>query len=132
MKWTLTRKQYREDGIFGLLTSEDGLVTFQTLEHAYLEDGNYTAKIKEGAHKIIPYNSPKHGCVTPLLNNPLDEGHEFEIHIGNYNTDSIGCILVGLGVGNTSSGGKMLTSSKQAFEQLMKIGISELEVSGVS
>ena len=42
-------------------------------------------------------------------------------HVGNYNEDSEGCILLGTGFGNTSSKGKMITASKQAFKQFMEM-----------
>lgn len=140
MKWTLVRKKYGEHGIFGELTSEDGMHLFLTLEHAYkiIDETNpgsveYAPKIPEGIHRCVPYASPKHGMMVPLLDNlddPVDQDRKFEIHIGNYNEDSEGCILVGKAIGNRANGGKMLTSSKQAFDQLMKIGITELEVQG--
>jgi hypothetical protein len=135
MKWELLRKEYRHDGIFGELTSPDGQF-FYTLEHAYpvmYESGSvhYSPKIPEGIHRIVEYQSPKFGMIVPLLDNledPNDQDRKFEIHIGNYNEDSEGCILVGLGLGTRGNGGKMLTSSKQAFALLMKLGITELEV----
>jgi Family of unknown function (DUF5675) len=142
MKWKLWRKEYREDGIFGELVSEDGVHTFQTLEHAYKVMGEihpnsveYAPKIPEGPHRFVLYKSPKHGMVVPLLDDildPNDQDRKFELHIGNYNEDSDGCILVGLGLGNRANGGKMLTSSKQAFDQIMKLGVSEIEVIGVT
>lgn len=140
MKWTLIRKQYRPDGIFGELVSSDGAHFFHTLEHAYkvIDETNpgsieYAPKIPEGVHRCVLYNSPKHGVMVPLLDNledPHDQDRKFEIHIGNYNEDSEGCILVGLGIGFRDRLGKvkMLTSSKQAFEKLMSIGVTEIEV----
>lgn len=135
MKWTLLRKEYRSDGIFGEMTSEDGMHTFQTLEHAYKVEGEiapgsveYYPKIQEGKHPCVRYPSKKHGYEVPLLDAPEDRGRFFEVHIGNYSEDSEGCILVGLAKGNRANGGKMLTSSKQAFEKLMKLGVSEIEV----
>lgn len=139
MKWKLTRKEYREDGIFGGLTSEDGKYFFYTLEHAYkIEDEHFPKsvdfypKIQEGVHPCILYASPKQGYMVPMLDGPEDKEHYYQIHIGNYNEDSSGCILVGLGLGKRANGGKMLTSSKQAFDQLMKLGVEEIEVVGVS
>jgi len=137
MKWTLTRKNYREDGIFGELVSEDGVHTLQTLERSYKvidelhpDSVEYAPKIQEGLRKCILYKSPKQGYVVPMLDGENDKDRYFQIHIGNYNEDSDGCILVGLGLGNRANGGKMLTSSKQSFTKLMELGITELEVFG--
>ncbi len=142
MKWRLIRKQYRPDGIFGELTSEDGQYFFHTLEHAYkvideISPGSveYAPKIPEGVHRLVPYNSPKFGMVVPLLDNPddpVDQDRKFEIHIGNYNDDSDGCILIGIGMGprDLAKTSYMITKSKQAFEQFMKIGYSEIEIIG--
>ena len=89
MKCTLTRKRYREDGIFGELTSEDGKHSFSTLEHAYkiIDETNpgsveYAPKIPEGKYNIIMYDSPKHGMIVPLLddpNDPVDQDRKLEM-----------------------------------------------------
>ena len=128
MKWTLIRKLYREDGIFGEMTSEDNKHVFQTLEHAYDDGVKYVPKIRVGLRPVILYKSPKQGYLVPMLDGEEDKERYFQIHIGNYNEDSEGCILVGLAKGHRANGGVMLTSSKQAFELLMKVGITELEV----
>ncbi len=135
MKWKLTRKQYREDGIFGELVSEDGAYTFQTLERAYKIENehfplsvDYFPKIQEGIHPCIVYKSPKRGYEVPQLNAECDKGRFFQIHIGNYSEDSDGCILVGLTVGPRANGGQMLKSSREAFLKLMEVGVSEIEV----
>lgn len=138
MKWTLTRKQYRADGIFGDLVSQDGLTVFKTLEHAYkIEDEHYPKsvgyfpKIHEGFHPCILYKSPKHGYMVPLLNALDDQGHMFEIHIGNYNKDSDGCILIGdKMIVDHDTGGFMIAHSEKTFEKLMALGVEELEVIG--
>lgn len=137
MKWILLRKSYTEKGIFGELTSEDGNHFLFTLEHAYkicdeISPGSveYYPKIPTGLHRCVSYNSPKHNMIVPLLDNledPFDQDRKFEIHIGNYNEDSDGCILVGLAI---SLRCQMLTSSKQAFKKLMEIGVTEIEVEG--
>jgi hypothetical protein len=142
MKWKIIRKDYTQWGIFGELTSEDGQHFFFTLEHAYpvndeIHPGSieYAPKIPEGIHRCVPYASPKHKMIVPLLDNlddPTDQDRKFEIHIGNYNHDSDGCILVGTGLGNRYGGGKMLTASKQAFAKLMEIGVTEIEIKRAS
>jgi hypothetical protein len=42
-------------------------------------------------------------------------------HVGNYNEDSEGCILVGEGLGRRYKNGVMLTNSKKAFAKLMAL-----------
>ena len=130
MKWKLTRKLYREDGIFGELVSEDGTHIFQTLEHAYQTDDGWYPKVQEGVHPCIIYQSPKHGYNVPLLNALEDQGHTYELHSGNYNADSIGCILVGLTQLLEPNGVMMITGSKTAFGQIMALGVSGIEVFG--
>jgi hypothetical protein len=139
MKWKLVRKQYRVDGIFGEMTSEDGKNTFFTIEHAYkIEDEHYPKsvdyfpKVQEGIHPCKMFLSKKNKCTVPLLDAPEDMGHFFEIHILNYNEESDGCIGVGTGIGKRSNGGQMITGSKDAFNLLMRVGITELEVTSVS
>lgn len=120
MDIVLTRKERREDGIFGEICSEKGEFLFITLEHSY----NLKPKLKPGRYK----------CVRGMHRLKADEP-EFEtfevkgvkghwgilFHVGNYNEDSEGCILIGLGMGNRSGGGKMITSSKQAFKRFMDL-----------
>lgn len=114
MNLTLVRKQYRDDGIFGEI--ESGALYYFTLEHSY----ERIAKIPAGEYTCKRRLSPHFGYdVFELIDVP---GHDFiEIHIGNYNEDTDGCILLGLGLGHTTKNGVMLTSSKQAFAGFMKM-----------
>ena len=159
MKWTLTRKQYREDGIFGELALENGGVILQILEHAYVVDGKpipkiaagtYPCKLGTGAGEGTIPNPNGRGDINITGMHRLHDGVWFDayeimgvpefqgkpvhgclFHIANYNEDLDGCVGLGLACGNRSNGGRMLTSSKQAFEQFMKLGITELEVKDV-
>lgn len=118
MKLILRRNTFREDGVFGELLDEKFNHMFMTLEHAYKqEDGSYEPKVPAGEYLC------KRGLHQLHKGDPFDtfevtgiEGHAgILFHVGNYNKDSEGCILLGTGIGLMLKGGKMLTASTQAF-----------------
>ena len=111
MNLTLTRFRITPLGAFGELRSADNTLYLKTLEHVY-EDGS--VKIPSGVYTCVRRKSPHFGYdLFMLVGVPA---HEFiEIHIGNFNADSDGCILVGMGSTLVS-----ITNSKAAFEALMK------------
>lgn len=117
MNLNLLRNKFREDGIFGELTAPN--FHCFTLEHSYdckpkLSDGTYTCK--RGEHKLkdgVPF------ITFEIMDVPGHWGILF--HVGNYNKDSEGCVLVGTGIGNTSKKGLMLTASKQAFAKFLDL-----------
>lgn len=98
MDLTLTRKYYLEAGVFGVLSDTTGDL-YVTLEHGYAQDdgtikpklpsGTYTCQL--GSHQL---HSMHHTFQTyEVMNVPGHSGILF--HMGNYNADSDGCILVG-------------------------------------
>lgn len=114
----LIRREFREDGIFSELKDEKGNILAQCLEHSYnkqpkLPFGSY--KCRRGIHKLHdlkPFETFEVCGVT---------GHSgILIHIGNYNKDSDGCILVGGGIAHSSTG-QMITASKQTFKEIMDL-----------
>jgi len=121
MMLTLQRLQSGVDGIFGVL-SGGGLV-LKTLEHAYddghgswapkLPAGNYTCV--RGWHQLA--HSPKPFETFEVVNVPGHSGILF--HVGNYNNDSEGCIL--LGMATCSALPPMLLSSVEAFDKFMAV-----------
>lgn len=139
--FTLRREEVRPEGVFGELRDEFAECLMFTLEHAYrYEDGEYYAKIPEGSYLCKRTRRT-------LVDNPRAEDYfwTFEVtgipghsgilfHAGNYNEDSNGCILLGLGFGRRSNGGKRITKSKDAFNKFMRMmeGVLEfkLEVEG--
>jgi hypothetical protein len=69
--------------------------------------------IPEGLYTAVKYMSPKRGYeVFELQNVPGRDS--IEVHIGNYPSNTDGCILVGLEFGDYSIG-----SSKLAFDKFM-------------
>lgn len=125
MNLRLERRLYRPDGIFGDLKDENGNIIAVTLEHAYSDGaGNFRPKVQQGVYQCdrhapnrLPYETFE------LQNVPPFQGQDVSgilIHIGNYNKDSIGCVLVGRSVAFIN-GMKMITRSKEAFENLMNL-----------
>lgn len=112
MTFTLTHTEFTEDGIFGELTDSAGKLYLVTLEHSYdnlpkLYDGTFTCV--KGVHRLhdnIPFEAYE---ITGV------NGHTgILFHIGNYNADSDGCVLLGI-----DKGDKMITHSAIAFSKFM-------------
>ncbi len=86
MQINLTRLDCTQEGIFGHITVEGSLFNCVTLER-------HDIAIPVGSYKISLYNSPVHGLV-PLLHD-VPGRDMIEIHEGNFEHNSKGCILVG-------------------------------------
>lgn len=117
MTLKLVRREFREDGIFSELM-KDGKVIAHTLEHSFnmkpkIPDGTYMCR--RGIHKLEnlkPFETFEVCGVS---------GHTgILLHIGNWNKDSDGCILVGSGIAQSPQG-QMVTGSKQAFADFMDL-----------
>lgn len=120
MTLTLARTDFTPDGIFGELIDDKGKLSLVTLEHSFdgkpkLYDGTFTCV--RGVHRLhnnIPFQTFEIKGV---------KGHTgILFHIGNYNKDSDGCVLVGM-----ERSGKMITHSSIAFSKFM--GLLEKESS---
>lgn len=116
MTLTLTRKDFREDGIFSELTDEKGKSLAITLEHSYdnkpkLYDGTFNCV--KGIHRLhnnVPFETFE---ITGV------KGHTgILFHVGNYNDDSDGCVLVGTDVKDPGEI-RMVTHSLIAFSKFM-------------
>lgn len=122
MDLKLHRIDYFADGIFGELRQLDGTKVCSTLEHSYDSghgDGSFIPKIPKGTYVCKRRHSPKFKY--DLFELQHVPGHEaIEIHIGNYNDDSHGCILVGM---DQVKLGKfhMIQHSRAAFQKLMDL-----------
>lgn len=113
----LIRNEFKINGIFGILTDDQNNI-YATLEHAYLQpDGSYAPKTpmgpytcKKGLHTLEHHPIPFQAF--EIQNVP---GHSnILIHIGNYNKDSEGCILIG-----EKKVGEMIINSKVSFQKFM-------------
>lgn len=126
MNLYLNRKQYRSDGIFGELIDEKGSLVAVTLEHAYADGEKFVPKVASGQYDCVRHPPNRLPYETFMLENvPEFQGHPVTgilIHVGNYNDDSIGCILLGTQIGFKNNGGQMITSkSLDAFHKFMAL-----------
>ncbi len=118
MNIILRRTEESAEGIFGAMTDELGNQVCVTLEHAYdsgLGNGTFAPKIPAGTYTCRRRLSPHFGFeVFEVLKVP--NCTFIEIHPGNTEKDSIGCILVG-----TTRQGDAITQSRVAFDKFMEL-----------
>ena len=125
MDLLLTRKDLCADGIFSDLTDLKGNFLFVTLEHAYSSiPGHFVPKIPDGKYLCVRGQHQLHSMPDPfetfeVTGVPNHVGVLF--HVGNYNADSEGCILLGMGLGSKIGGGKMIVNSRVAFAKFMAL-----------
>lgn len=123
MKLFLNRNFFLEYGIFGELTCEEfPKFKLYTLEHSYKrEDGTFYPKLgigqyvcKLGEHRL---KFMDHTFQTYEITGVL--GHTGMLfHVGNYNKDSEGCVLLGSGIDLHS---KAIYGSKDGFSKFIDL-----------
>lgn len=123
MDLCLSRNEYEIDGIFGELKDISGRRIAVTLEHAFT-DG------EKGYYPVVPSGS--YDCVRGI--HQLEHGPEFEtfevmgipnhtgvlFHVGNYQKDSHGCILLGEEI-QMNGKAQMIVNSGKTFEAFMEL-----------
>lgn len=124
MNLNLERYRFTADGIFGYLKDDENTLSLSTLEHSFIDEssgrnfpklseGTYTCK--RGMHKLL--HTPEPFEAFEVLGVPDFQGKPVEgilFHVGNFNEDSEGCILLGLASADSS-----ILSSRGAFERFM-------------
>jgi hypothetical protein len=122
----LTRTDFREDGIFGELETEDGDYLADTLEHAYPGYGPasfFVPKVAIGTYECIRHAPNRLPYETFLLVGvPTFMGHPVSgilIHRGNTDADTEGCILLG----RIAKGERqwLVADSRATFARFMKL-----------
>lgn len=115
MDLKLTRSAFESYGVFGLLSNQvANEPVCMTLEHAFPQPGGrYLPAVPSGTYTCQRRYSPEFGYdVFQIMDVP---GHTYiEIHIGNFNSDTQGCICVG-----QSRIDKMITLSRLTFAKFM-------------
>jgi len=116
MNCTLKRNKWTLDGIFGMLYDENNKQIAVTLEHSY----NCMPKVAAGTYTCVRHAPNRLPYATFELQNVPDFKGSIVtgilIHIGNYNHDSDGCILLG-----SERNGDMIMHSKKTFEAFMDL-----------
>lgn len=101
----LTRLEYLSSGIFGTLSTDDGVLICQTLEHSYPVcipssiQASYAPKLPKGIYTCLRGEHLLKGMAHPFITFEVTgvPGHTgILFHRGNLNADSEGCILLGM------------------------------------
>ena len=120
MDCTLQHSVIGGDGAFGTLFRQDiGTQIAVTLEHAYDDGGGgWFSKIPPGRYFCVLGHHPINGVTYEVTNVP---GHTAMLfHVGNYEKDSAGCILLGEQIDEVN-GRLMITKSRETFEKFMAL-----------
>lgn len=120
MKFYLKRTDFLDHGIYGLLLNENRETICHTLEHAYQDKDRYKSKIPNGTYTCVRgQHKLSHGPEFTTFEITGVKGHtNILFHKGNYNEDSEGCVLLGIGVNLTN---KMITNSTPAFSLFLRL-----------
>lgn len=124
MNLRLKRFDRREDGVFGQLFDDKDKQIAVTLEHsidAGHGNGSFTSKLPNGIYKCVKGmhrldHSDKPFETFEITGVPNHTGILF--HVGNYNRDSDGCVLLGHGYGGEP---RMLYQSRMTFDSFMNL-----------
>ncbi len=124
----LIRTAFRPDGIFGRLYNDHGVPLCYTLEHSFAQlDGSWLPKVAVGTYKCVrgqhqlasmtkPFTTFEVTGVPPFDGNAVT-GILF--HMGNFDKDSEGCILVGRNILKQADGSQIVSNSVHTFEDVM-------------
>ena len=124
MKVTITRSKLEDAQTLGtlVLTNDEGKKLFncKTLELPWLNNKRNESCIPLGNYKVVARQSAKYNKHYHIQDVP---GRSFVlIHIGNYYTQTKGCILVGKSVSDINGDGYLdVTNSKSALQELLKL-----------
>lgn len=114
----LKRFESHEKQVLGQL--QVGGIIFRTLELGWHDNEKRISCIPKGTYDVVKRVSPKYGEHFHVLNVPNRD--MILIHHGNFHTDILGCILVGLKhVDINGDGLRDVTNSKVAMAQLNKL-----------
>lgn len=122
MDLKLSRTDFIQAGIFGVMTDTNEKQIGVTLEHSYPGSNlpiSYIPKIPPGVYTCVRGIHQLVGMSTPFETFEITNvpGHtNILIHVGNTNVDSSGCVLLG-----TSRSGNMILESRLAFGAFMQM-----------
>ena len=93
---------------------------FKTLELPWKDNTRRVSCIPEGTYNWIIYQSPRHGKV--LLLKDVPGRSMIEMHVGNYTSDILGCILPGKNHSDINGDGIIdVTSSRKTMNKILSV-----------
>lgn len=122
----LKRSTSTEDGTFGVVTLDDNITTFNSLELPWKDNDSSISCIPTGTYLCNWINSPKHGPCYEVMDVP--NRSMIEIHSANFAGDIakgklsqlLGCIALGNRVGELE-GQEAVLDSRNAILHFHKI-----------
>lgn len=124
MKAVITREKHSDKQTLGtlVLLDDEGnkLFTCKTLELPWNDNKKNESCIPLGNYKVSPRQSAKYNKHYHIQDVP---GRSLVlIHIGNFYTQTKGCILVGRGIADINGDSyKDVTNSKETMQKLLKL-----------
>lgn len=119
MDLIITRMYSGPDGILSVISDEHAEEVCYGLEHSYMKGSGWEPKIPSGVYTCKRRLSPHFGYeLFQVLEVP--NAIFIEIHKGNLENDSRGCILLGIDHQSTAMG-TMVTHSGDAFKKFMEL-----------
>ena len=116
-----TYKEKQTEGRLYVYNERNGVgYSCDTLELPWLDNKKRISCIPEGEYDVIKHVSPKFGECFWILNVP--DRSEILVHKGNYNRDTLGCVLVGKSlIDIDGDGNRDTTNSSATMKELLKI-----------
>lgn len=120
--------EYQTEGFLRLFDEKDEVIFHcKTLELPWRNNERRVSRIPDGTYQAIKHQSPKFGNSIWIQNVP--DRSEILIHLGNYNRDTLGCILVGKEFIDIDGDGQYdVTASKVTMDELYALASNNLTV----
>lgn len=121
MEEKLTIKRLSDNGYqtLGLLYNPSTTV-YHTLELPWKNNEHQISCIPKGIYDVVKRYTKERGWHFHILNVP--DRDIVLMHVGNYFTDILGCVLPGKGLADINGDGKLdVTASRPALNALLKI-----------
>jgi len=102
------------------------LNVWDSLELPWLDNESYVSCIPEGIYTGVLHNSPKFGLCIWIKDVPSRS--EILIHVGNFNRDTLGCVIIGQNLMHIDDDRSMdVANSGDAIEELIN-SLEEAEI----
>ena len=118
---------YQTQGELNVIQDNSILFSCVTLELPWRNNERRISRIPNGIYPVFKHTSPKFG--NSLWIQDVPNRSEILIHVGNYNRDTLGCILVGdRFIDIDGDGHKDVTNSRNTINKLYSIVLDELAI----